>query len=170
LHRNVEIKARCRCAESVRQVLRERGAVFRGVDHQVDTYFRCPNARLKLREGNIERALIFYDREDELGPKRANVVLWRLEAETDRLKSVLTAALGVRIVVEKRREIYFIDNVKFHIDSVPGLGDFVEIEAIDEDGSIGLDALQEQCESYLELFGIPEHDLLAGSYSDMLER
>jgi len=71
-------------------------------------------------------------------------------------------------VVEKKREIYFIDNIKFHIDTVAGLGEFIEIEAIDEDGSIGKERLQDQCESYLKRFGVSEEDLIANSYSDLL--
>jgi adenylate cyclase class IV len=39
--------------------------------------------------------------------------------------------------VDKKREIYFINNVKFHIDTVDGAGSFIEIEAIDNDGSSG---------------------------------
>ncbi|HFD33211.1 MAG TPA: CYTH domain-containing protein, partial [Gammaproteobacteria bacterium] len=53
----------------------------------------------------------------------------------------LTAALGIFKIVDKQRRIYFIGNVKFHIDEVKGLGSFVEIEAIDEDGNIGLEKL-----------------------------
>ena len=71
-------------------------------------------------------------------------------------------------MVDKKREIYFIDNVKFHIDNVENLGTFMEIEAIDSDGSIGKDKLQEQCQFYIDLFGIAPTDLLSNSYSDML--
>ena len=58
--------------------------------------------------------------------------------------------------------------MKFHIDDVKELGTFVEIEAIDSDGTIGREKLLEQCNEYLKLFGILESDLLADSYSDML--
>ncbi len=30
---------------------------FAGTDHQIDTYFNTAKGRLKLREGNIEKAL-----------------------------------------------------------------------------------------------------------------
>ena len=84
------------------------------------------------------------------------------------LKEILTIALGVLIVVDKIREIYFIDNVKFHIDSVKDLGTFVEIEAIDPDGMIGKEKLREQCNFYLDLFKIRKEDLISNSYSDLL--
>jgi len=166
-HLNVEIKARCSHTDAVRRVLKQRNAIFKGVDRQVDTYFGCSDGRLKLREGDIEYALIHYDREDAAGPKRATVTLYHPERNSA-LKELLTRALGVRAVVEKTREIYFIDNVKFHIDTVQGLGDFVEIEAIDAAGEIGEGALRRQCDVYMKLFGIRTDDLVACSYSDML--
>jgi len=166
---NVEIKARCDDPERVRKVLEERGADFRGTDHQVDTYFHCRTGRLKLREGRIENALIHYDRPDQPAPKPALVTLYHPPPDPA-LKAVLTAGLGVRAVVDKTREIYFIDNVKFHIDVVGPLGAFVEIEAIDADGSIGLEDLTAQCRGYMDLFGIAPADLIDGSYGDMLSR
>ncbi len=166
-HLNVEIKARCADPERVRRALRERGADFRGVDRQVDTYFRCADGRLKLREGNIEHSLIHYARENESGPKESVVTLYEPERGST-LKELLTRALGVLVVVEKDREIYFIENVKFHIDAVEGLGRFVEIEAIDADGAIGRDELRRQCESYMQALGIHPEDLISCSYSDML--
>ena len=168
---NVEIKARCDRPEQVRDVLRRLGADFRGLDRQVDTYFCCPRGRLKLRQGDIENALIHYERADEAGPKTARVLLYRLgdRAEADALKEILAAALGVRIVVAKQREIYFVANVKFHVDHVGSLGRFVEIEAIDDaDGLLGRDALCAQCRRYMALLSIRPADLLEGSYSDMV--
>ena len=163
----IEIKARCAHQDRIRVLLQERSARFVGEDHQIDTYFRVPSGRLKLREGTIERMLIFYERADQQGPKASNVTLYR-PGPGEGLKEVLAQALGVLVVVDKRCEIYFIDNVKFHLDRVEGLGTFAEIEAIDEDGTIGEARLLEQCEHYLALFEIAEEDLVRVSYSDML--
>jgi predicted adenylyl cyclase CyaB len=88
--------------------------------------------------------------------------------DSDALKAALVAALGLKVVVDKQREIYFIDNVKFHLDTVVALGTFVEIEAIDVDGTIGRPRLEQQCAHYVQLFGIASADLLTHSYSDML--
>ncbi len=164
---NIEIKARCRQPQQIREILEQQGASFKGVDHQVDTYFHVPNGRLKLREGNIENALIHYNRADQAGPKRSDVLLYQAPADPS-LKMTLAAALGIKTVVDKHRSIYFIDNVKFHIDSVQDLGDFVEIEAIDKDGTIGIMELQTQCEQYMNVFGIQQGDLLDVSYSDLI--
>ena len=167
-HNNIEIKARCTDPAFIRAYLQEQQARFVGTDEQTDTYFHVPNGRLKLRQGPIENALIFYKRENKAGPKLSEVKLFQVPAESDVLKELLTKANGIKVVVKKRRAIYFIDNVKFHIDEVEGLGSFVEIEAIDADGSLGLEKINEQCNYYLQVFRIPETDLLTHSYSDLL--
>jgi predicted adenylyl cyclase CyaB len=167
MHINIEIKARCDDHDYVRKTLLAHHAEFRGEDHQIDTYFRCTNGRLKLREGNIENHLIHYDREDKEGPKQSNVTLY-LPTPGLSLKSILEKSLGISAVVDKRREIYFIGNVKFHIDTVLGLGTFVEIEAIDKNGTIGVETLREQCAEYMRVLRITDDDLLKDSYSDML--
>jgi len=164
---NVEIKARCTDQQTIRDILRSKNADFRGTDHQTDTYFSVPRGRLKLREGNIENALVYYEREDQGGPKQAQVTLYPA-ASGGALKEILSKSLGVLVVVKKQREIYFIDNVKFHLDVVAGLGAFVEIEAIDKGGTIGKARLRTQCQTFLDLFRISPNDLVAVSYSDLL--
>ena len=168
-HLNIEIKAKSLELDRIRDLLKSKNADFKGIDHQVDTYFKVNSGRLKLREGNIENHLIYYEREDKSGPKKSLVVLYKYNPDQS-LKEILTRSLGVLAVVNKHREIYFIDNVKFHLDNVKGLGYFVEIEAIDEDGSIGSEKLHEQCKYYLRLLNISKEDLLENSYSDLVLR
>jgi predicted adenylyl cyclase CyaB len=163
----VEIKARCDDHDRIRSFLTSRRAVFRGTDRQVDTYFKVNHGRLKLREGTIENFLVCYDRANTPSPKRSDVILFKSDPGSS-LKAILTRALGVLVVVEKVREISFIDNVKFHVDVVSGLGTFVEIEAIDSDGSIDETSLRDQCHGYLTELGIADRDLVSVSYSDLL--
>lgn len=164
---NIEIKARCSDPERIIRILEAQQAYFRGVDHQIDTYFKIENGRLKLREGKIENHLIHYFRQNQPGPKKSEVLLYKTTPKSD-LKVILETALGVRAVVDKYRHIYYIDNVKFHIDRIKEMGNFVEIEAIDFDGTVGEEKLREQCNYYLRLLEVNEADLLEGSYSDMI--
>jgi len=147
--------------------LEAQNANFIGIDHQIDTYFKVPNGRLKLREGEIENHLIHYQRTNIAGPKKSKVLLFKSSPGSS-LKSLLTAALGIWTIVDKKRAIFFIGNVKFHIDEVKNLGSFVEIEAIDEDGTIAESSLEEQCRHFMDLLGIQKEDLLEVSYSDLL--
>jgi adenylate cyclase, class 2 len=163
----IEIKAHCENPEAIRNKLRALHALELGTDRQIDTYFVVPTGRLKLRRGKIENTLIHYNRQNKSGPKLSNVTLYKPQ-DVDALYDTLHAALQVLTEVDKQREIYFIDNVKFHIDRVKKLGSFIEIEAIDENGDIGLDKLNEQCAYYLQLFQLNPDDLITHSYSDML--
>lgn len=195
---SIEIKARCPNPVFVRKTLKSQKAVFKGLDHQIDTYFRVPLGRLKLREGNIENALIYYKRSNQKNSKRCDSILYPC-AKDSRIKSVLKAALGVLTVVDKKREIYFIKNVerliktgkcssetpldprqnaagsplyesgaKFHIDRVKRLGQFVEIEVFGPSSKAA--QLRCQCEFYQKILGIRKQDLLSDSYSDQLLR
>ena len=167
-HINIEIKAKCFHPEKVEAFLLSNGARFIGLDHQKDTYFTVPAGRLKLRQGNIENSLIFYNRPDQEGPKQSDFSLSKVTdgAATEQL---LEKALGIKVVVEKHRKIFFIDNVKFHLDEVPGLGSFVEIEAGNlSDPSKTIDDLKAQCDFYMQAFEVAEADLIHHSYSDML--
>jgi predicted adenylyl cyclase CyaB len=166
-HLNIEIKARCSDPHFIRQCLVDHQAEFRGTDHQTDTYFNVANGRLKLREGNIENNLIFYERENKPGSKESNFQLVNVP-DAASVKEVLERSLGIKTVVEKKREIYFIENVKFHIDEVKGLGSFVEIEASDLYADVSKEELQKQCDFYLGEFKIRNKDLVDVSYSDML--
>jgi predicted adenylyl cyclase CyaB len=165
----VEIKARTTRMAEQRELILSRGAEFRGLDHQIDHYFKVPEGRLKLRHGNIEQSLIFYRRSNQAGPKDSSVALTRLagEAEAESLASTLGQALGTWVKVDKKREIYFIGNVKLHLDEVAGLGHFIEIEAIGEVAG-QREELLAQCEAFIDFLGVRQDELLEDSYSDML--
>lgn len=167
MHTNFEFKARCKDLAETEALLQKMSPLYVGEDHQVDTYFNVPNGRMKLREGSIEQALIFYQRTNTADAKQSNVILYQHSPDAS-LKNLLTQALGVKAVVDKKRKIYFVNNVKFHFDKVAELGTFVEVEAIDKDGSVGLQTLKDQCDHFRQLLGVHESDFIAESYSDML--
>lgn len=164
---NAEIKAKANNIDLLHQKLIKLGAEFKGIDNQVDTYFNVENGRLKLRSGNIENSLIFYRRIDKAEVRESEIFLEKLPPENN-MKNLLSASNGVLVEVVKARRIYFINNVKFHLDTVEGLGEFVEIEAIDESGKQDVSLLQQQCSSYVELLGLEREDFLSHSYSDLI--
>ena len=164
---NFEFKARTNRLNELEKNLFRLNPRFIGEDHQTDSYFNVQKGRLKLREGNIENALIFYERPDTAGAKQSNVLLYQHKPDPA-LKEILKQTLGVKVVVEKTRRIYFIDNVKFHFDTVEGLGNFVEVEAIDETAAIGLSEIQRQCKHYADYFKFQPEDFISASYSDLI--
>lgn len=167
MHVNFEFKARSENNQALEEKLQTLQPRFVGEDNQTDTYFNVPTGRLKLREGNIENALIFYQRSNVAGAKQSDVTLYQHQPNIS-LKQILQQSLGVKTIVEKKRRIYFVDNVKLHFDMVTGLGNFIEVEAIDKDGTIGIEKLKEQCNYFQNFFGVKENDFLSESYSDLM--
>ena len=168
--KNVEIKARCEPsqAQRIRSILQDT-ADYRGEDRQRDTYFQVTTGRLKLRQGDIERALIQYDRPDRNGPKTSRYTLVPLTPPQDeRTREALANSLGILAVVHKIRHIFYDENVKFHVDFLEGLGHFVEIEVRDQEEAVEVEALREQCEHHMRRFGIGPDALVSVSYSDMI--
>lgn len=165
--KNFEFKAKVDQIETYENKLLTLNPVFKGIDHQIDTYFNAPTGRLKLREGNIENALINYDRADYAGAKESQIILYKHPADKA-LKNILTKQLGIKIVVDKRRKIYFINNVKFHFDMVENLGAFIEVEAIDTDNAFTIDELKKQCDFYFDFFELNPLQIMEKSYSDMI--
>jgi adenylate cyclase, class 2 len=166
-HLNVEFKARCADLDRARSTLLDLGASPPTLDHQIDTYFCVPHGRLKLREGTVEHALIHYARPDHAGPKRSDVTLYPTGPDASALKDALTYALGILVVVDKQREILWLDHVKLHLDRVRGLGTFLEVEAIARDGDTEA-SLRARCDELLAALAVRPEDLVAGSYSDLL--
>lgn len=166
---NFECKVKVDDTSSYEAMILQQPHRFAGTDIQTDTYFNVPKGRLKLREGNIENALIQYERSDTADAKVSKVVLYKHSPDAA-LKEILTTQFGIKTVVRKERRIYFIDNVKFHFDRVEQLGCFLEIEAISEAESVSEAELQHQCEHYLQLLQISRSQLVAASYSDLLLR
>lgn len=165
--RNYEFKARAQNLNKLEQKLLELNPVFRGEDHQIDTYFNVKTGRLKMREGNIENALIYYERPDTADAKQSDIILYRHLPDSS-LKDILTKVNGIKVIVDKRRRIYFIGNIKFHFDAVIELGTFIEVEAIDETALMDMEKLKEQCKYYFSYFGLNDSDYINKSYSDLI--
>lgn len=160
------IKARCVSPQLIERKLKELSAYFAGEDLQTDTYFKVPVGKLKLREGNIENLLTHYLREEREGMMKTTVFLYERDP-SDAQKQQYTGSLPVVGKVIKSRKIYWIDNVKFHVDRFPDTRTFVEIEAIDREGSLGIELISQQAAKYKQLLLIREEDILKGSYIDM---
>jgi len=165
--RNVELKARLADLEAARKTARAVATKRLGSQQQVDTYFFCNHGRLKLRQiDGLSAQLIWYAREDQQGPRASDYLLVPI-SNPETLKSALSAALGVRSVVQKRREIFLYHNVRVHLDEVLGLGTFLEFEAV-LGSQLDEAAGRAQVEELIERFAVAPDDLLSGSYGDML--
>ena len=164
--KNFEFKAKVVDTDWYEQKLLKLNPVFKGEDHQIDTYFKVPVGRLKLREGNIENALINYQRENTSDAKLSDIILYQ-HHPNKALKDILTLQFGILAIIDKKRRIYFVDNVKFHFDLVHGLGTFIEVEAIDDKEQFSIEELKAQCYKFFDFFELDKSNMIDKSYSDL---
>ncbi len=82
-------------------------------------------------------------------------------------KSALSAALGIRAIVRKRRTLYMAGQTRIHLDEVEGLGDFVELEVVLLDGQTTEDGTA-IADSLMRALAISPNDLTPGAYADLL--
>jgi adenylate cyclase class 2 len=139
----IEIKTRSDDNGKVERTLLKKGATPLEELDQTDEYYNHPcrdfagtDEALRLRKDSQGR--ITYK-----GPKIDQVTKTREEIELnvddlDKMALILVR-LGFRIVakVTKRRKEYLLDGVTVSLDSVEGLGDFVELELQGEDAEQG---------------------------------
>ncbi|KAG7454330.1 hypothetical protein MATL_G00258550 [Megalops atlanticus] len=164
---NVEIKAAVRnlkfLIQRAKELSRSEGTLIR----QQDTFFNVQKGRLKLRnlmDGTGQ--LIFYERPDVDGPKLSNYSI-SLTNDPDGLTRVLSDALGVKGVVKKERHLYMVGQTRVHVDTVEGLGHFMELEVVMKDGQSAEEG-EAIAHHLMEELGVKKEDLIVGAYMDLL--
>lgn len=147
---------------------------FVGTDKQQDIYFNVPDGKLKLRRGNIEKALVAYKRPETADSKKSSYNVLSFQDDGSVLLDILTTALGIKTIVNKTRKIFlitfpFCDNdVKIHFDRVDGLdGYFIEVEIRGSDSS-SEEQLQLSCNEWQEKLGITSDMMMSHSYCELI--
>lgn len=166
---NVEIKAICRNLESARNTAERLKTEYVGNLHQVDTYFTTQQGRLKLREINgKESQLIPYFKEYSSGTMKSSYSVLPV-SDSQNVKDIFNRILGTVTVVDKKREVFLIDNVRVHLDEVKDLGTFIEFEAVYEENSPeDKEREMRKVSELMDIFQINQFDLLDKSYIDYL--
>jgi adenylate cyclase class 2 len=139
---NLEFKAQCQSFDSFHPGLVELNATHHETVRQIDTYFyvaveKCRaisetcEPRLKLREIDemTEAWLIYYERPNQDASRYSQYELCQI-TDPPTLKKLLTVALGIKTIVEKQRELWMFKNTRIHLDTVTGLGQFIELETV----------------------------------------
>lgn len=165
--RNVEIKARIDSADA----LLPRAALLAGQEptelFQDDSFFPCPNGRLKLRIfAGGEGEIIFYRRADVAGPKESFYVIAPV-AQPDALRTALSLAYGAGGRVRKQRSLFVAGRTRIHLDRIEGLGHFLELEVVLDEGE-PVEAGVAEAHLLLAALGVPADRLIEGAYVDLL--
>lgn len=167
--RNVEFKAELRDPQIARAVARSIGAKHVATLEQTDTYFRVVSGRLKKRESVIDGQAepveyIRYERDDRTPPRISTFQIMSEEEFRERFGSL---PLPEWLTVRKRREVFMLDNARIHLDSVEGLGWFIEFEAL-VTRRHNVARAHETVATLRREFGPIMGEPLSGSYSDLL--
>jgi predicted adenylyl cyclase CyaB len=165
--RNIEIKAKVHNVNHLRLLIEKIAGTPAQLIFQEDTYFHSSSGRLKLRIYTPERGeLIYYQRSNQEGPKESNYII-STTSEPRSLKEVLTSAYGVRGVILKQRELYRVGQATIHLDRVEGLGEFLELEFVMQNGQTDAEGM-ETLEHLMDKLGIEGKDLINCAYIDLL--
>jgi adenylate cyclase, class 2 len=164
--RNIELKVRSPALDVVRRRAGDLGARYEWTRRDTDTYFRAPHGRLKFREteGSPTGMLISYERLDAVSSRISQYQLLTVH-EPERLREMLAAVLGVMTVVRKVRELYVYGDTRIHLDSVDGLGTFVELETVL--GDQPMDDAQLEHEHVRQSLQLDDCEPVPVSYSDL---
>src|SRR5258706_483628 len=127
--KNLELKAKCPNQKAAMQIAEEIGARYEGILNQEDIYFKISPGRLKLRIVNDNYELIYYKRTNVKTARESEYEIFRVKNGKELLRE-LKKILPVTVIVKKQRELYIYQNVRIHIDTVSGLGKFLEFEAV----------------------------------------
>ncbi len=163
--RNVEAKFRLADREHILERALAIGFTKRAQLSQRDTFFVTTAGKLKLREETGGAHLIFYRRHEIAALQLSDYEIVPV-TEPDRTRSIMAAAFGVLAEVIKRRVLLMRDNVRLHLDTVEGLGEFGEIEAVLAEGE-SEEANRDRVARLLVDLGIGEADLIDVSYFEL---
>lgn len=163
--RNLELKIKLSTHSKIILNLNRIKADYKGVLKQKDTYYKVKNGLLKLRSVNGRYEMIKYLR-DENGKKR-----WSdyevLEVEGKNPEKYFSTFLNVDLVVEKKRLLYLFNGTRIHLDTVKGLGLFLELETVVDKG------LKDAEIRFREIVGLLNLDIskqIKSSYKNLLEK
>ena len=167
--RNVEIKAQIAGVAALAPLaarLADSGPSF---IEQDDTFYACPNGRLKLRDQFAAGAeLIFYQRADQSGPKESFYVRVPV-SDPEGMRTLLELAHGQTGRVKKRRMLFLVGRTRIHLDAVEGLGEFLELEVVLRDGESAAEGIVEARRIMAQL-GVEPRQLIKGAYVDQLAK
>ncbi|CAK6974532.1 uncharacterized protein LOC115595801 isoform X1 [Scomber scombrus] len=164
---NVEIKAKVSDVKEFGKKAAELSQSEGSIIKQHDTFFMCNQGRLKLRDFmDGSGQLIFYERPDTDGPKLSRYSI-SPTSDPQSLRVVLSDSLGVKGEVRKERRLFLIGQTRVHLDTVEGLGHYMELEVVMRPEQSVEDG-QQVAEHLMEQLGVSKESLVTGAYMDLI--
>lgn len=165
---NLEIKVRTFNIDEIRKKALEINADDFGLLHQIDTYFIVGVKRLKLREEKNKSYLVFYVRANTLDSKFSKYIIINIPLFFTKItKQILSLIFGIKVTVNKTRNLFIYKNTRVHLDEVKDLGLYIELETVikkEED----TDELKKEHNFVIKTLGLDKLESIKESYSDLL--
>ncbi|KAK5965286.1 Adipokinetic receptor [Trichostrongylus colubriformis] len=168
--RNVEIKARVHNRREIIRLAEELTDKQPTILQQHDVFFNAPEGRLKMRtveeDGVVRSQLIWYERPDLQGPKESKFNMFDVpQGIVEKLSAILQCSMGIRGEVKKTRTLFIYGRTRIHIDSVEGLGDYMELEVCLSELETVTEG-EKEATAIMEKLGITDDDLLEAISGD----
>jgi len=160
----------------IKEDLIKKGAIFSGTEEQRDTYFNSSardfsktDEALRIRSVNGAGEITYKGKKiDTVSKTRPE---YNSPVNENEMKKILTA-LGFFVsgAVNKRRETYLLENFMIGLDTVEGLGEFIEVESIirEEAGQKEIQNEINRVFDFLSKYGIKKEDSITASYLEMV--
>jgi len=165
--KNIEVKMEIRNFRAIENILKDVGAVSAGKMRQKDTYYHNSNGRLKIREIDHQICeIIFYKRPNKKGSKISDYSIETVpNNQCKNIKRIYRKNYGEKVVVDKERKLWFIDNTRIHLDRVKDLGTFLELETVVKDK---MTEAKKEFNLVFDTLKLTTNNKIKGSYCDIL--
>ena len=165
---NLEIKVATSNIEEIRKKTTEIDAKNITTLYQLDTYFLVGNKRLKLREEKGTNYVVCYVRNNKKDSKLSTYhIIFISKQLVGFVKKLLSFIFGIKIVVNKKRELFIYKNTRIHFDEVENLGAYIELETVFSNNQKENDLVSEH-NFIMKSLGLDVLEKIPNSYSDLL--
>ena len=162
--KNLEIKVRIKNLKQTINRIEKLRAKRIYSSRQTDVYFQNEKGRLKVRDSNGEKSVIFYDRIEDGRERWSKFHFIKVGTPIEWVK-FFDLFLERLITVKKHRTLFQYKNTRIHVDQIKNLGNFIELETKMNSSKKTARAEFDFLCKHLELDG---GEQILNSYSDMI--
>ena len=160
---NLELKVKLISFSKTEKLLKKLNAEFIKTLNQKDIYYKIKGGLLKLRIENGEQSIIKYLRDEKSKDRFSDYEYLRFESGS--AEKFFDTVFKTEAIVQKKRLLYMYDNTRIHLDTVRGLGHFLELETLVLKGKSDAKKRFDYIKKELELEDLAE---LKKSYRDLI--
>ena len=165
--KNIELKVQVKNFRPFLPILKS-NAKYGGILKQIDIYYYCKNGKFKSREiNNKEFVLIYYQRANASDSKLSDYQIMSYDRKTfNQIKRLLKSALGEKLIVRNKRQLWLIGATRIHLDQVSKLGNYLELETVLKGGNFT--KARKEHQQIINKLHLDKYKHINESYSDLL--